>query len=340
MSNFACKRGVASGEKMSEGGTITPETQIKELTEKLEEETDRLLKLYAAYEQQEAELRDTKAEVEVLEKEIVEREIEKESLEALLTEKDARIRDLEMRAGKASKQVEHLEPELQKMEEKFTREKDRLGKVFSIAEELDNDLRLAVVELQTRDEWYMDHMSLFEDLNKAIKRRYEMIEAAADAERQSQHMGRAISERMDEMVEARAAEMTIEEATEIDSTESTPASSEAESQEATTESEDDDWNWSVQVLLGVMEKNGITDRDAFIEFAKSYDMDGNKYLKGSELGAAASDYVSKDAPAEEAVEESTVETSEEESSESEGESSSDSEPEVVWRNTSDSQGSQ
>ena len=79
---------------MSETGTITPETQIKELTEKLEEETDRLLKLYAAYEQQEAELRDTKAEVEVLEKEIVEREIEKESLEALLTEKDARIRDL------------------------------------------------------------------------------------------------------------------------------------------------------------------------------------------------------------------------------------------------------
>ena len=57
------------------------------------------------------------------------------------------------------------------MEEKFTREKDRLGKVFSIAEELDNDLRLAVIELQTRDDWYMEHMSLFEDLNKAIKRR-------------------------------------------------------------------------------------------------------------------------------------------------------------------------
>ena len=156
-------------------------------------------------------MRDTKAEVEVLEKEIVEREIEKESLEALLTEKDARIRDLEMKASKSSKQVEHLEPELQKMEEKFSREKDRLGKVFSIAEELDNDLRLAVVELQTRDDWYMDHMSLFEDLNKAIKRRYEMIETAAEAERQSQHMGRAIAERMDEMVEARAAEMTLEE---------------------------------------------------------------------------------------------------------------------------------
>lgn len=321
---------------MSDAGTITPETQIKELTEKLEEETDRLLKLYAAYEQQEAELRDTKAEVEVLEKEIVEREIEKESLEALLTEKDARIRDLEMKASKSSKQVEHLEPELQKMEEKFTREKDRLGKVFSIAEELDNDLRLAVVELNTRDEWYMAHMSLFEDLNKAIKRRYEMIEAAAEAERQSQHMGRAIAERMEEMVEARAAEMTMEEATEIESTES-ESTADATEEAAAEETGEEEWNWSEQVLLGVMQKNGITDRDAFIEFAKSYDMDGNKYLKGSELGAAAADFVAKDAPAEEAPAEEAAseETSAEESTESE-----DQEPGVVWRNSGDSENSQ
>ena len=317
---------------MSEAGTITPETQIKELTEKLEEETDRLLKLYAAYEQQEAELRDTKAEVEVLEKEIVEREIEKESLEALLTEKDARIRDLEMKAGKSSKQVEHLEPELQKMEEKFTREKDRLGKVFSIAEELDNDLRLAVIELQTRDDWYMEHMSLFEDLNKAIKRRYEMIEAAAEAERQSQHMGRAIAERMEEMVEARAAEMTLDEASEIESTDDSPAASPDATDDETEENEEDEWNWSESVLVGVMEKNGITDRDAFVEFAKSYDMDGNKYLKGSELGAAAVDFVAKDAPA-------PAEEPAEEPAEAE-QTSEDKEPEVVWRNSGNSDGNQ
>jgi len=323
---------------MSDAGTITPETQIKELSEKLEEETDRLLKLYAAYEQQEAELRDTKAEVEVLEKEIVEREIEKESLEALLTEKDARIRDLEMKASKSSKQVEHLEPELQKMEEKFTREKDRLGKVFSIAEELDNDLRLAVVELNTRDEWYMAHMSLFEDLNKAIKRRYEMIEAAAEAERQSQHMGRAIAERMDEMVEARAAEMTLEEASEIESNEAENTPEAIEEATATEESGDEEWTWSEQVLSGVMQKNGITDRDAFIEFAKSYDMDGNKYLKGSELGAAAVDFVAKDAPAEESVEDdSAEEPAAEEPAPEESTDDESKEPEVVWRKSGDSE---
>jgi hypothetical protein len=317
---------------MSETGTITPEIQIKKLTEDLEVETERVLKLYAAYELQEKEIVGFKAEVEVLEKEIVEREIEKESLEALLTEKDARIRELEMRASKSGKQVEHLEPELQKMEERFAREKDRLGKIFSIAEELDNDLRLAVIELNTRDEWYMDHMSLFEDLNKAIKRRYEMVEAAVEAERQSQHMGRAIAERMDEMVEARAAEMTIEEAADVSATE-------AENMEvpdaAAEESEEDEWTWSDSVLVGVMEKNGITDREAFIEFAKPYDMDGNKYLKGSELGAAAADFVAKDAPVEEeAAEEAVAEEPAEEAS------SDSKEPEVTWRTSGDTSGNQ
>jgi len=317
---------------MSETGTITPEIQIKKLTEDLEVETERVLKLYAAYELQEKEIVDFKAEVEVLEKEIVEREIEKESLEALLTEKDARIRELEMRASKSGKQVEHLEPELQKMEERFAREKDRLGKIFSIAEELDNDLRLAVIELNTRDEWYMDHMSLFEDLNKAIKRRYEMVEAAVEAERQSQHMGRAIAERMDEMVEARAAEMTIEEAADVSATE---AENMDVSDTPSEENEEDEWTWSESVLVGVMEKNGITDRDAFVEFAKSYDMDGNKYLKGSELGAAAADFVAKDAPAEDApAEDAPAEEPAEEAS------SDSKEPEVTWRTSGDTSGDQ
>ena len=95
-----------------------------------------------------------------------------------------------------------------------------------------------------------------------------MIEAAAEAERQSQHMGRAITERMEEMVEARAAEMTLEEASEIESVEDEETPTSTEEAPSTEESEEDDWNWSEQVLVGVMQKNGITDRDAFVEFAK------------------------------------------------------------------------
>ena len=191
--------------------TISPELRIKELEEALKQETERVLKVYDAFSAQEQEITTLKAEIEVLEKEIVDREIEKEGIEALLTEKDNRLREIEMRGAKAGKQVEFLEPELEKMEEKYIREKNRLAKVFGISEELDNDLRLAVTELKARDDWHVAHMALFEDLNKAIKDRYTMIENAVEAERQSQHMQRAIEERMAEAIEARAAEIAEEE---------------------------------------------------------------------------------------------------------------------------------
>ena len=223
---------------MSEEGTITPEVQIGQLEEALATETDRLKKLFAAYETQEKELVDARAEIEVLEKEIIDKEIEREAQESLIAEKDFRIRELEMKATKADKRVEHLEPALETMEEKYSREKDRLGKVFGIAEELDNDLKLAVSEMKARDDWYVAHMTLFEDLNKAIKERYEMIESAVEAERQSQHMSRAFTERMDEMVEARAAEMTVEEAEtliEQETTETQEAVEESPVEEAPTE---------------------------------------------------------------------------------------------------------
>ena len=227
---------------MSEG-TITPEIRIKQLQEEFDTQTDRLLKLFAAHESQVEDLRTAKAEIEVLEKEIIEREITNETNEALLSEKEVRIRELELRAVRGGKQVEHLEPALAKMEEKYSREKDRLGKVFNIAEELDGDLRLAVTELKARDDWYVAHMSLFEDLNKAIKDRYTMIERAVETERQSEHMSRAFNERVDEMVEVRASEMSQAEAeAEAVAEETSPIEvieeADAEAAEATDEESD------------------------------------------------------------------------------------------------------
>lgn len=221
---------------MSEG-TITPEVRIRELEEKYETEKERLLKIFAAYESQVKDLETAKAEIEVLENEIIDREIQKETQEALLTEKEVRIRELEFRAVKGGKQVERLEPALAKMEEKFSKEKDRLGKVFEIAEELDADLKLAVKEMKARDDWYVAHMSLFEDLNKAIKERYTMIERAVETERQSEHMSRAFTERVDELVEVRAAEMTEEDAEASAVAEETSSVEVVEEAEADTETE-------------------------------------------------------------------------------------------------------
>ena len=182
--------------------TVTPELRIRQLEDRLSDETERLVKLYDAYEQQERDIVGLRAEIEVLEKEVIDKEIDREGLEQLLSEKDNRVRDLELDHAKASKRIEHLEPELEKMEEKYTREKDRLARVFEIAEELDGDLRLAVAEMKARDDWYVNHMQIFEDLNKAIKVRYDMIENAVEAERKSTHMQRALKDRLDEILSA------------------------------------------------------------------------------------------------------------------------------------------
>jgi len=193
-------------EEADETSTITPEVRLRQLKGELETQTQRLEKLYTAYKKAEEDIADRNAIIDVLEKEALDREIEREGLEQLLSEKDIRIRELELDGAKASKRVEHLEPELETMEEKFSREKARLGRVFEVAEELDEALQTATVELTTRDDWYVQHMRVFEDLNKAVQVRYEMIESAVENMAKFQRLQKTFGDRMEEAVEARVNE--------------------------------------------------------------------------------------------------------------------------------------
>lgn len=220
-----------------EADAPVPGDEVAHLQERLIQETERLTKLFDAYEEQHKELLDTRAEIEVLEREIIEKEIEREGVESLLRDKDDRYRDLETDLAKSNKRLEYYDIELPKMEEKYTREKERLGRVFELAEELDDDLRLAVAEMKARDDWYIDHMQLFEDLNKAIKQRYDMVEAAVETERKSQHRRRAFDDQIASLVEMRAAEMTIDQAeqTLVDSTPAVEETDDAMDESADTE---------------------------------------------------------------------------------------------------------
>ena len=74
---------------MTEEGTVTPEIRIQQLEEQLATETDRLQKLFAAYEGSGERTSSTlERKTRSLEKEIIEREIEKETQEALLNERE------------------------------------------------------------------------------------------------------------------------------------------------------------------------------------------------------------------------------------------------------------
>ncbi len=185
-----------------EEGTITPETRINQLEGRLAEETDRLEKLYVAYKKAEEDLEERKAIIEVLEKEAIDKEIDKEGLESLLSDKEAKIHDIEVEGAKTAKRVEHLEPELEKMEEMYTRESARLGRVFELAEELDESNRVANAELGARDDWYVQHMQLFEHLNEAIQTRYSMIDRAVEAAKELLAKQDTFKERMEETLES------------------------------------------------------------------------------------------------------------------------------------------
>tara|TARA_B100000965_G_scaffold92833_1_gene75707 strand:+ start:7231 stop:7866 length:636 start_codon:yes stop_codon:yes gene_type:complete len=194
----------------------SPDLQIRQLEEDLTKEKDRLEKLYAGY----TALKDTSDEkdatIDVLERQMIDKEIEMEGLQELLSDKDNRIRDLELDGAKNSQRVKHLEPELQKMEEMYSRESARLGRVFEVAEDLDEALRVAKAQLTARDDWYAQHMRLFEDLSQAIQTRYDMIDTAIEAIREQELKQATFRERMDETLEAAAdaAEETAKEAAE------------------------------------------------------------------------------------------------------------------------------
>ena len=197
----------------------SPDLRIRQLEEDLIKEKDRLEKLYAGY----TALKDTSDEkdatIDVLERQMIDKEIEMEGLQELLSDKDNRIRDLELDGGKKSQRVKHLEHELQKMEEMYSRESARLGRVFEVAEDLDEALRVAKAQLTSRDDWYAQHMRLFEDLSQAIQTRYDMIDTAIEAIREQELKQATFRERMDETLDAAAdaaEEMTKEAAEETE----------------------------------------------------------------------------------------------------------------------------
>lgn len=193
-----------------EDSTVSPDLRIRQLEEDLLKEKDRLEKLYAGYTALKDAADEKDATIDVLERQMIDKEIEMEGMQELFSEKDVRIRDLELDGAKNSQRVKHLEPELQKMEEMYTRESARLGRVFEVAEDLDESLRVAKGQLNARDDWYAQHMKLFEDLSTAIQTRYDMIDSAIEAIREQELKQATFRERMDEALEAAGDELAAD----------------------------------------------------------------------------------------------------------------------------------
>ena len=155
-----------------------PQQTIQELEQQAAKDKEALDKLLVAYQAQEADLSEMKVQVETMNRELIDKETEKEGINNLLSNLRRQKDEMEVDLAKADTKIPYLESKLEKTEELLDREKARLGQVLTVAEEIDESNQAAQSELAARDDWYVQHMQIFEELNEAIQTRHDMIDRA------------------------------------------------------------------------------------------------------------------------------------------------------------------
>ena len=196
-----------------------PQQTIRDLEQQAEKDKDALDKLLVAYQAQEADIAEMKAQVETLNRELIDKETEKEGINNLLSNLRRQKDEMEVELAKANTKIPFLESKLDKTEEMLEREKARLGQVLTVAEEIDESNQAAQSELAARDDWYVQHMQLFEDLSDAIQTRHDMIDRAISTAKEIQSKQESFQEQKQAVIEEIKEMSTEEEPTEEDDTE-------------------------------------------------------------------------------------------------------------------------
>ena len=187
------------GQDDSAGADSQP--TIQELEKQAAKDKEALDKLLVAYQAQEADIGEMKAQVETLNRELIDKETEKEGISNLLSNLRRQKDEMEVELAKANTKIPFLESKLEKTEEMLEREKARLGTTITLAEEIDESNQAAQAELAARDDWYIQHMQIFEELNEAIKTRHDMIDRAISTAKEIQSKQESFQEQKKAVIE-------------------------------------------------------------------------------------------------------------------------------------------
>ena len=196
-----------------------PQQTIRDLEQQAAKDKEALDKLLVAYQAQEADIAEMKAQVETLNRELIDKETEKEGINNLLNNLRRQKDEMEVELAKANTKIPFLESKLDKTEEMLEREKARLGQVLTVAEEIDESNQAAQSELAARDDWYVQHMQLFEDLSDAIQTRHDMIDRAISTAKDIQSKQESFQEQKQAVIEEIKEMSTEEEPTEEEGSE-------------------------------------------------------------------------------------------------------------------------
>jgi len=144
------------------------ESAAGDMAGKYEQERQRLAKLWDAYEKQEKELAALKEKVGHLENDLMDRERIIKSLKDVLESRDRRTRELEIEMTSLRGDKTGWEPRLKSLETDLRQERERFARLFALAEELEEEVKLAKQAIAARDEWYRSHVDVLGDLQRAM----------------------------------------------------------------------------------------------------------------------------------------------------------------------------
>ena len=135
---------------------------------KYEQERQRLAKLWDAYEKQEKEKAALKEKTGHIENDLLDRERIIKSLKEVLEVRDRRTRELEIEMTSLRGDKSGWEPRLKALETDLRLERERFAKLFALAEELEEEVKLAKKAIAARDDWYRGHVDVLGDLQRAM----------------------------------------------------------------------------------------------------------------------------------------------------------------------------
>lgn len=185
--------------------------ELDDFKRQYDRERDRLAKLWDAYEVQENELRQNKEKITKINEILVDKDRIIISLKHVLETRDAELRNAQIDLNKLKKEREEYQPKIEELQRLCREEKDKLSKLFVLAQELDTNLSTAKQDILTRDEWFKTHVEAYRGMQKAIESYDGMIKESREKKDVRPH----IREEVRKIVEAKAKPAEITEKKEI-----------------------------------------------------------------------------------------------------------------------------
>lgn len=150
-------------------------TEPIEVSSELELERQRLAKLWDAYEIQEKDLAQSQDKITGLERELEEKDRMIQTLKEVAEARDREIRELEVKVNSLEKEHSQCQPRILDAEDKLKTERARFAKLYSLSEELEEELKDTRKKLEVRDKWFNQNIDIIRNLQRAIDERDSML---------------------------------------------------------------------------------------------------------------------------------------------------------------------